>query len=94
MLDWTDRAPAATFDLHGQSVLDAVTNVERFLQVQSKARRGAVVRIITGRGRSGGRAPIRSRVRTLLSRLKEGGKIVQDFALEETEGSYLVRLRG
>jgi len=94
MSDWTDRAPAATFDLHGQTVLEAVTNVERFLTVQRSARPGAVVRLITGRGRAGGGSPIRTRVRTLLRRFREQGDIVRDYRLEESEGSFLVRLAG
>jgi DNA-nicking Smr family endonuclease len=94
MLDWTDRTPDATFDLHGQSVAEAVTNAERFLRAQAKVRRGGTVRLITGRGRGGGGAPIRTRVRGLLRSLKESGGIVRDYVLEETEGSYLVRLAG
>jgi DNA-nicking Smr family endonuclease len=94
MPDWTDRSPDATFDLHGQSVAEAVTNAERFLRAQAKARRGGSVRLITGRGRSGGGAPIRTRVRGLLRSLRESGTVVRDFILEETDGSYLVRLLG
>jgi DNA-nicking Smr family endonuclease len=94
MPDWTDRSPDSTFDLHGQNVLEAVSNAERFLQVQGKARPGGVVRLITGRGRSGSGAPIRTQVRTLLRALKESGRVVRDYQLEETEGSYLVRLSG
>ena len=93
MLNWLDRSPAVTFDLHGQSVLEAVANAERFLAAQARARPGAVVRLITGRGRSGGGAPIRGRVRSLLRRLKESGTLVRDFVLEESEGSFLVRLK-
>jgi DNA-nicking Smr family endonuclease len=92
MRDWTDRAPDATFDLHGQSVFEAGTNAERFLRAQAKARPGGVVRIITGRGRAGGGAPIRTRVRTLLRQLKESGALVHDFTLEDTDGSFLIRL--
>jgi DNA-nicking Smr family endonuclease len=94
MLDWTARPPDATFDLHGQNVLEAVTNAECFLRAQSRVRPGGVVRLITGRGRSGGGAPIRTRVRGLLRALKESGAVVRDYTLEETEGSYLVRLGG
>jgi DNA-nicking Smr family endonuclease len=94
MLDWTDRSPDATFDLHGQSVAEAATNAERFLRAQAKARRGGVVRLITGRGRSGGAAPIRTRIRGLLRSLKESRTIVRDYVLEDTDGSYLVRLAG
>jgi DNA-nicking Smr family endonuclease len=94
VIDWSMRAPDATFDLHGQTVLDAVVNAERFLRAQARVRRGGVVRLITGRGRSGGAAPIRTRVRTLLRRLKAANEVVHDYVLEESEGSYLVRLAG
>lgn len=92
MIDWTHRPAVATFDLHGQSVIEASTNTERFLRVQAKARPGAVVRVITGRGRSGGGAPVRTRVRSLLRALRAQGSIVRDYLLEETEGSFLVQL--
>lgn len=94
MTDWSRRRPDAIFDLHGQTVLEAVANAERFLRAQAKARRGGVVRLITGRGRAGGAAPIRTRVRTLLRRLKDAEDVVDDYLLEESEGSYLVRLAG
>jgi DNA-nicking Smr family endonuclease len=93
MPDWTDRVPTATFDLHGQSVSEAALNAERFLRAQAKARPGDVVRLITGRGRAGSGAPIRSRIRVLLGALKESGRVVRDYTLEHTDGSYLVRLR-
>jgi DNA-nicking Smr family endonuclease len=93
MRDWSDLEPAADLDLHGQSVMEAVANAERFVRAQRKARPGATVRIVTGRGRSGGAAPIRTRVRTLLRRLREERTIVRDYLLEDSEGSFLVRLR-
>ena len=93
MLDWTDRRPDAELDLHGQTVLEAVANAERFLHAQRKARPGAVVRIVTGRGRGGGGAPIRTRVRTLLRGMRDEGAVVRDYLLEDSEGSFLVRLR-
>jgi len=93
MIDWTDRAANATFDLHGQAVTEAAENAERFLRAQARVRPGGVVRLITGRGRAGGGAPIRTRVRTLLRTLREGQTIVRDYVLEDSEGSFLVRLR-
>jgi len=93
MIDWTDRVADATFDLHGQAVTEAAQNAERFLRAQSRARPGGIVRLITGRGRAGGGAPIRTRVRTLLRTLRDGRTIVRDFVLEDSEGSFLVRLR-
>ena len=93
MLDWTDREPDAELDLHGQTVLDAVANAERFLRAQGKARPSGVVRLVTGRGRGGGGAPIRTRVRTLLRVMRDGSAVVRDYVLEDSEGSFLVRLR-
>lgn len=93
MADWTDRAPDAFYDLHGQTVLEAAANAERFLRSQSRARPGGIVRLITGRGRGGGGAPIRTRVRTLLRVLRDRGDAVREFELEDSEGSFLVRLR-
>ncbi|HWA15280.1 MAG TPA: hypothetical protein VG817_02520 [Gemmatimonadales bacterium] len=84
--------PAAEFDLHGLSVLDAVMSSERFLEAQRRARPGAAVRLITGRGLGGGDAPIRRRIGALLRRLKSEGRVVRDYRLEDTEGSYLVQL--
>jgi DNA-nicking Smr family endonuclease len=93
MLNWTDRRPDAELDLHGQTVLDAVANAERFLRAQRKARPGGVVRLVTGRGRAGGGAPIRTRVRTMLRTMRDEGTMVRDYLLEDTEGSFLIRLR-
>jgi DNA-nicking Smr family endonuclease len=84
--------PAAEFDLHGLTVLDAAMSTERFLQAQRTARPGATVRLITGRGASGSDAPIRRRIGALLRRLKAEGRLVLDYQLESSEGSYLVRL--
>lgn len=83
--------PEATFDLHGQEVLEAELNAERFLRAQQGAGR-RVVRLITGRGKGGGGAPVRTRIRTLLKRLS--GTVVGEFELEDSEGSFLVELRG
>ena len=74
--------------------LDAVSNAERFLQVQRRARPGVRVRLITGRGQSGGGAPVRRRVGALLRRLKEEGQLVRDYELDVSAGSYLVWLTG
>lgn len=82
--------PEATFDLHGQGVLEAVANAERFLRSQRSAGR-RVVRLVTGRGKGGGGAPVRGRIRTLLRRLM--GEVVAEFELEDSEGSYLVELK-
>jgi DNA-nicking Smr family endonuclease len=94
MTDWTDRHPDITFDLHGQTIAEAAINAERFLRAQARARPGGVVRLITGRGRAGHGAPIRTRVRSLLRAMKESNRVIRDYQLEDSDGSYLVRLRG
>jgi DNA-nicking Smr family endonuclease len=91
-MDWTHGSAEATFDLHGQSVVEAAGSAEQFLRVQARVRPGRVVRLITGRGRAGGGAPVRTRVRTLLRNLKTRGTLVQDFILEDSDGSFLVLL--
>lgn len=91
--DWSERPADATFDLHGMTVLEAVSRAEQFLRAQARVRPGGVVRLITGRGRSGGGAPIRTRIRTLLRLHCEQGRLVAHYELEHTEGSFLVRLR-
>lgn len=93
-MDWTDRSAEATFDLHGQSVLEAAGSTEQFLRIQARIRPGRVIRLITGRGRGGGGAPVKTRVRTLLRNLKARGTLVRDFVLEESDGSFLVLLAG
>jgi DNA-nicking Smr family endonuclease len=93
-MDWTARSAEATFDLHGQSVLEAAGSAEQFLRIQARVRPGRVIRLITGRGRAGGGAPVKTRVRTLLRNLKARGTLVRDFVLEESDGSFLVLLAG
>jgi DNA-nicking Smr family endonuclease len=93
-MEWTDCSAAATFDLHGQRVVEAAGSAEQFLRTQARVRPGRVIRLITGRGRAGGGAPVKTRVRTLLRNLKARGTVVQDFVLEESDGSFLVLLAG
>jgi DNA-nicking Smr family endonuclease len=83
--------PEAEFDLHGLEVAAAERDAERFVRAQRKAGR-RVIRLITGRGAHGGKAPIRTRVRTVLKRLREEG-VVAEFALEDSEGAFLVELK-
>jgi len=81
----------AEFDLHGMEVAEAERSVERFIRAQRTAGR-RVLRVITGRGSHGGKAPIRTRVRTALKRLQHEG-IVGEFELEATDGSFLIELQ-
>lgn len=80
----------AEFDLHGMGVAEATRSAEQFVRTQRKAGR-RVIRVITGRGALGGKAPIRTRVRTLLKRL-QGEGVVGEFELEDSDGAYLIEL--
>lgn len=79
--------PTATLDLHGFRADEVQRAVEPFLRRQ---RSGAVVHIITGRGRgSPGKPVLGPRVRALL-----GGSLsalVGAFVKDEDGGGYLVR---
>ena len=67
--------PRSTFT--GRRCSRRVANAEHFLRVAGAGPPGGVVRLITGRGRAGGGAPIRTRVRTLLRRLKAANDVVE-----------------
>lgn len=94
MHDWTDRPVAHLIDLHGMTVLQAEVATRQFLTSQRKARPGAIVEIVTGRGRAGGGAPIRTRVGVMLRQLTADSAVVRDFAPSPSAGSWLVRLAG
>jgi DNA-nicking Smr family endonuclease len=79
--------PSHTLDLHGMTVLEAASAAEAFLRAQRKARAGQVVRLITGRGRSGRRRADPHARAHLLRTLKEHGDVVRDFELERRRGA-------
>ncbi len=84
-----DATPADTLDLHGFRASEVMTAVEAFLRRQ---RPGAVVHVITGRGRgSPGKPVLGPRVRALLAGRLNG--LVADYAKDLSEGGYLVRRR-
>jgi len=84
-----DAAPADTLDLHGFRASEVPAAVEAFLRRQ---RPGAVVHVITGRGRgSPGKPVLGPRVRALLAGQLNG--LVGDYARDLSEGGYLVRRR-
>jgi DNA-nicking Smr family endonuclease len=84
--------PADTLDLHGLTADQGERKVRHFLEVWHRREKGAVVRIITGKGvRSEGAPVLLGRVRELLS-----GPLsdrVDEFVVETGGGSYLVRVR-
>ena len=86
-----DARPDATLDLHGMSVQEAERAVRSFVQLWRTRRPGAVLHVITGKGRgSAGRAALRPAVRRLLREHLRG--TVRDWTLDPDEGGFLVLL--
>jgi DNA-nicking Smr family endonuclease len=87
-----DATPAATLDLHGQTRLQAETSLKNFLETWWRRDPGAVVHVVTGRGRgSPGRPVLRQAVARMLG--STHASRIDEFALDLDEGGYMVRLR-
>jgi DNA-nicking Smr family endonuclease len=81
-----------TLDLHGMTGTEAAPAVTAFLLRVRKRQPGALVHVITGRGRgSAGRPVLKSRVKTLL---RSGTLPVAEWAEDLDGGGYLIRLSG
>jgi DNA-nicking Smr family endonuclease len=86
-----DAVPDATLDLHGMPVAEAVRAVRSFVALWRGRRPGAVLHVITGKGRgSAGRPALRPAIRALLK--GDLRAAVCDWALDADEGGFLVRL--
>jgi dsDNA-specific endonuclease/ATPase MutS2 len=82
---------ADTLDLHGMRASEALPAVTAFLQRAQRRAPGALVHIITGKGRgSPGRPVLKTRVRT---HLRSAEVPVADFGVDLDGGGYIVRLR-
>ena len=84
--------PAITLDLHGDTVSQARDRVVRFVQANAQAHRGALLHIISGKGKhSGDGARLRPAVRALLQGACR--PYVEDFDVDVDGGGYRVRLK-
>jgi len=89
--DPLDAPAAATLDLHGFTASTAEAALKNFLATWQTRSPGAVVHVITGKGRRSKTAPVlKPMVKRLLKELKP--KTVQDWALADDEGGYRIRL--
>ncbi len=87
-----DAQPVAELDLHGCVRYEVERLVRGFLQDWARRQPGAVVHIITGKGKgSAGGAVLRPAVRTLLKSTLT--PLVADWAPDHADGGYLVKLR-
>jgi len=87
-----DAKAVATLDLHGFPAGEVEAALKAFLETWKTRAPGAVVHVITGRGRGSKGAPIlRPLVRRVLRNLPAG--TIREFALTANEGGYRVRLQ-
>jgi DNA-nicking Smr family endonuclease len=92
VLNLLDSRISAVLDLHGQTAAQARDSVRSFLALSVRRWPGAVVHVITGKGRgSAGRPVLRGAVAGLLR--GELAPRVADWAKDVDEGGFLVRLR-
>lgn len=89
--DPLDAPAVATLDLHGFTATAAEAALKNFLATWKARSPGAVVHVITGKGRGSRTTPVlKPMVKRLLKELKP--KTVQDWALSDDEGGYRIRL--
>ena len=87
------RVPiAGQLDLHGLTVAEAESAVRGFIDRSRRRQPGAVVLIITGKGKSSTAGPVlRPAIQQLLKTTLSG--YVEERALDDSEGAFRVRLR-
>lgn len=92
LLDPLDGPVSDTLDLHGMTWSEAEPAVTTFLTRVRKRAPGALVHVITGKGKgSPGRPVLKTRVRTLL---RTNLTQVEAWGPDLDGGGYLIRLRG
>jgi DNA-nicking Smr family endonuclease len=87
-----DVAPDGTLDLHGMRVAEAVRAVRGYVAMWRRRQPGAVLHIITGKGRG---SPGRPALRPAIRRLLRAGELddVRDWARDTDDGGFLIRVR-
>jgi DNA-nicking Smr family endonuclease len=87
-----DAPVDAELDLHGYGATEAPSAVRTFLETWRRRKAGAVVHVITGKGKGSDRGPVlRGLVKGLLS--GELHPMIAEWRLDEAEGGYKVKLR-
>lgn len=91
--DPLDGTPSDTLDLHGFTAAEAMTHLEQYLGRQRKRAPGALLHIITGRGRNSPSGPVlKTRLRSFLR--ADAGGLVAAWSRDHDDGGFLVRLKG
>ncbi len=87
-----DARADGELDLHGFGAIEARSAVRAFLESWRRRKAGALVHIITGKGKGSADGPVlRGLVRTLLQGELRG--MVSEWGLDDGEGGYRVRVR-
>jgi len=87
-----DARAEAELDLHGFSAAEAPLAVRAFLERWQRRKAGAVVLIITGKGKGSPNGPV---LRGLVKNLLRGElyALVKEWRLDDGEGGYRVKVR-
>jgi DNA-nicking Smr family endonuclease len=87
-----DARAEAELDLHGLSAPEAQVAVRTFLESWQRRKAGAVVLIITGKGKGSPNGPV---LRGLVKNLLQGElyALVKEWRLDDGEGGYRVKVR-
>jgi DNA-nicking Smr family endonuclease len=87
-----DARVDAQLDLHGYSATEAPSAVRTFLETWQRRKSGALVHIITGKGKGSANGPV---LRGLVKNLLQGElrAMVAEWGLDDGEGGYRVRVR-
>ncbi len=87
-----DARADTELDLHGFGAVEAQSAVRAFLESWQRRKAGAVVHIITGKGKGSTSGPVlRGLVKTLLQGELRG--MVVEWGLDDGEGGYRVKVR-
>jgi DNA-nicking Smr family endonuclease len=90
--DLHDRRPEDALDLHGFTAIEVPSAIRSFLDSWRRRKPGAIVHIITGKGKRSQDGPVlRGVVKTLLQ--GELRSMVAQWDLDDGEGGYKVQVR-
>ncbi len=89
--DPLDGDPVDSMDLHGLTAPEAKTAAAAYLRRVKKSRPGALVHIITGRGRNSARGPVLlPAIKAVAASLSPA--VVAAWGADDADGGVLVRL--
>ena len=91
--DPLDGTPTDTLDLHGFRADEAAAHFELYLNRQRKRAPGALLHVITGKGRHSPNGPVLKRVIRQAIRA-DGETRIAAWSRDDDHGGFLIRMRG